>query len=60
MNPRGIDDRLDAYLPEEDTIIKLQKEVNDWKAASKKEGIYGFFLGAFIFFWVGILLASTF
>ncbi len=47
--------RIDQLKDEND---KLKREVWGWKQSAKREGTYGFALGAFIFFWVGFLAAS--
>lgn len=59
MNPYGIDDRLDATLPKQSEVERLRKEAEGWKAASKREGIYGFTLGAIIFLLIGIIVGHS-
>ena len=59
MDLRGIDDRLDATLPKQSEIERLRKEADGWKAASKREGIYGFTLGAIIFLLIGIIVGHS-
>lgn len=59
MDPYGIDDRLDATLPKQSEVEQLKREVEGWKAASKREGTYGFVLGAMIFFVVGIIVGHS-
>lgn len=60
MDPRGIDDRLDVTLPKQSEIERLRRELEGWKAASKREGIYGFVFGAAVFLVVGIIVGSSF
>lgn len=59
MDPRSIDDRLDATLPKQSEVERLRKEVEGWKATSKREGIYGFVLGAIIFLVIGIITGHS-
>lgn len=60
MGPRGIDDRLDAALAKQNEIERLKVEVAGWKATSKREGIYGFALGAIIFLVIGVIAGHSF
>lgn len=55
MNSMSDYTRIDQLKDEND---KLKREIWGWKQSAKREGIYGFALGAFIFFWVGFLAAS--